>query len=120
MIITDKEVLRQLRIVRIPELREHIESYEEDEIEGRTQMEILKEEAEYLLYDMYNEEGNIYGDDLREAREWLRETKNGTQYRLLSLEPSFITQCENKTLRAKNTVNEYKRLCNLVERLRRM
>lgn len=119
MVITDKEVKRQLRLVNIPELTEMVETYPDDERDGMTEMEVLKHEAQYIWY-MFHEGGTSFCDGLEEAREWLKETKNGTVYSLKEVSPSYIKRCQRETEIAKNAIKEYKRLCNLMERLKRL
>ena len=117
MKITDKEVLRQLKIVRSSELRENIETLPEDEVDGRSDMQVLKDELEYLL-SMYDEGGTYQSDDLEQAREFIRETKNGKQFKLDINDPvRSIKKSKIRFEQAKNTVNEYNRLKSLEKRI---
>ena len=115
MIITDKEVLRQLKFVRCGELEALMDSYPESERDGRSDMQVLADEAGYL-FDMYNEEGTGHYRDLREARWVLRETINGTviPFVLPDLKPKYSNQ---DIAGFKGVVNGYQRLKNLVNRL---
>jgi len=120
MKITDKEVLKQLNIVKCSELREHIEDTADDEIEGRSDMQILRDELEYLL-DLYEEGGTCHNDDLIQAREFMKETKRGKSipfYNTFPPTPKY-TPVRLKIMleRAKNTINEYNRLVSLAKRL---
>lgn len=115
MKITDKEVLKELKRVNISELDEMMRDYPEDERDNCSDMDILAYEAIYL-YDMFNEDGTAFSEDLEEAREILKETKHGKVIPLnpRTLKPKYpsyrIDGC-------KQTVNEYRRLGNLVKRL---
>lgn len=115
MEITDKRVLRELRIARNGTLSENIATRPENERDGRTDMEILLEEACDLL-DMYDEGDTCFSEALEDARDILRETKNGKEIPLNSktLKPKYPPYKIND---AKEIVNEYRRLNNLVKRL---
>lgn len=121
MKITDKEVLKQLKIVRCSDLDENIRTLSEDGIEGRSDMQVLKDELEYLL-SMYDEGGTCYSEDLEQAREFMRETKNGKVipcYNTLPPTPKYsVTRFNLELGRARNTINEYNRLKSLDKRLR--
>lgn len=120
MKITDKEVIRQLKIVRCGELEENLETYPEDELEGRSEMQMLADEASYLI-SMYEEEGTGHNDDLVNARHFMKETKNGTQipfYNTFPPQPKYTpVRLEINLKNARNTINEYNRLRSLMERL---
>lgn len=117
MKITDKEVLKQLRIVRCCDLEANIINTSEDEIEGRSDMQILKDELEYLL-SLYDEGGTCHSEDLEQAKEFIRETKNGKQFKLDINDPvRSIKRAQIRFEQAKNTVNEYNRLKRLEKRL---
>lgn len=120
MKITDKDVLRQLKIVRCSDLEESIRTFPEDEVEGKSNMQILKEEVDYLL-SLYNEGGTIHSEDLEQAREIIRETKNGKVipcYNTVPPTPKYtVTRLELEVGKAKNTINEYNRLRSLQKRL---
>lgn len=117
MTITSKEVQRQLKIVNSCELEEMLDCYPENERGGRSDIQMLADEAGYLL-SMFNEEGTAHNDDLTDARELLRETKYGREIPLneKTLKPVYRPS-EIQT--AKDIVNEYARLTNLLIRLRR-
>lgn len=120
MKITDKEVLKQLKIVRCSELEVNIINTSEDEVEGRSDMRILKDELEYLL-SLYDEGGTCHSEDLEQAREYIKETKNGKQFKLDANDPvRSIKRAQIRFKQAKNTVNEYNRLKSLEKRLKEM
>ena len=120
MKITDKEVLKQLRIVRCSDLEENIRTLPEDEVEGRSDLQVLKDELEYLL-SLYDEGGTCHSEDLEQAREFMRETKNGKVipcYNTLPPTPKYsVTRLKLEVDKARNTINEYNRLKSLERRL---
>lgn len=118
MNITDKQVKHQLKLANISELTELVENYPDDEIDGRSELDILKNEA-YYLYDMFNECGTVFYDDLNWAREMIKETKNGTVFHGL-LDSRQLALAKIEVDKANNTLNEYKRLCNLIKRLKKL
>ena len=117
MKLTDKEVLRQIKMARCGELEENIREISEDEIEGRSDMQVLKDELAYLL-DLYEDEGTGHSEDLTQARKFIRETKNGKQFKLDINDPvRSIKRSESRFEQAKNLINEYNRLKSLEKRL---
>lgn len=119
MKITDKEAKKQLKMIGFMELSESIETYPEEERNGRTDLEIILQEAEYFL-DMYDED-TVYYEDLEQAKEFLRESKNGKIipcWNTLPPMPKFSTiEFEIKVQEARNSINDYKRLKAGVQRL---
>lgn len=115
MNITDSEVLKELKRVRSWELQEDIAEYPENERDGRSDMKFLADECSYIL-SKFQEDGYSLCEDLQEAREILRETKNGKVIPLWksTLKPVYdkhrIQQC-------RDTINEYNRLKSLMKRL---
>lgn len=115
MKITDKEVLKELKRARSYELYESLETYPEDEREGRSDMQMLADECSYII-SCFEENGHVLGDDLERAKEIIKETKNGKVIPLWSqsLTPMYSKHdIEN----ARNAINEYRRLKNLMKRL---
>ena len=121
MAITDKEVLRQLKIANFYELTESVMSFPEDERDGKSDMDILRDEVSYFL-SMFTEGDTVYSDDLEQAREFIRETKNGKVipcYNTFPPVPKYSpTRLKIELDKARNTINEYNRLKKLNERLR--
>ena len=115
MNITDKNVLRELKIVNSYELDESIESYPEDERDGLSDMQILADEVSWRL-SLYTEGGTSTGEDYEEAKEILNETKYG---KVIPLNPRTLKPkySPSRIQSAKNSVNEYRRLCSCMERL---
>ena len=120
MKITDKEVLRQLKIVNCPDLEENIKTIPECEVNERSDLEILKEELEYLL-DLYESEGCCRNECLMQAKSFMRETKKGKVmpcYNTFPPVPKYtVEQLKLKLEGAKDILNEYARLKRLKGRL---
>lgn len=115
MNIKDPTVLAHLRTVRSTELEETLADYPEDERDGRSDMQMLADEAGYL-YSRYSEDGSGHRDDLLEAQRVLRATKNG-KVMPLSL-PGFVPKYSQSTIReCREIVNHHRRLANLIKRL---
>lgn len=113
MKFTDEKAIKLLARVRIEELEEMIETYPEDEIEGREDLQILADESGYLL-SMFDED-TVYYDDLKEARMIMSETRNGKRNFLL---PGFGLKYSDWDIRrSRNTINQYNRLRGLVRTL---
>lgn len=115
MKITDPHVLVQLRTARNGELAEMLADYPEDERDDRSDMQILADEAGYL-YSRYHEEGSRHRAGLAEAKRILQETQNG------AVMPLLLPFCAPKysdiqIQEYKATVNEHRRLRNLIKRL---
>lgn len=115
MKITDKEVLKEIKRVRSYDLEESINTYPENERDGRSDMQMLADEVSYQI-SLYTEDGTSTREDYEYAREILRETKYGKQIPLYAhtLKPKYRSY---EIEQAKNTVNEYRRLCSLMGRL---
>lgn len=120
MKLTDEKAIKMLRRARLIEVEESLDCYPEDERDGRSDMQMLADEAGYV-YSCYLEDGHCFKDDLDDSREKLRETKYGkvipvnpTTFKPLhGYYPSDI-QC------AKDCVNEFKRTESLVKRLEKL
>ena len=115
MKITDKVALAELKKVKSGLLYDMINDYPDDERDGRSDLEFLADEVSWHI-SCYNEDGHYWKEDLEEAKEILRETKNGKVIPLYlpSLEPKYTAR---EIERSKDTVNEYKRLVNCMKRL---
>lgn len=115
MNITDPEALKELKRVRSWNLQEDVAEYPENEREGRSDMQFLTDECSYILSN-FQEDGHALCEDLQEAREILRKTKNGKQVPLWqsTLKPVWD---KHRIESARDTVNEYNRLKSLMKRL---
>lgn len=117
MVITDKEVLKELKTAKCPDLWENLKTFPEAEQDGQSEMQILANECCYLI-EMYNEDGTRLCEDLKEAREFIKETKNGKSFALDTYDlKRSLERGKMRFQQAKNTVNEYNRLTSLKKRL---
>ena len=118
MKLTDHEAIKALKKVRIWDLEQMIEDYPEDERDGRSDWDMIGNEASWLL-DALNEDENANHEALLEAREILRETHNGKTMPILV--PSFKPKYKEYQVRdAKEFVNMYNRLVRFVNKLKGM
>lgn len=115
MIITDKEVLKEIKRVRSGVLWESINAYPDDERDGRSDMEFFADEVSYMI-SCIHENGHSWCDDAEWAREVLRETKNGKVMPLWpeSLQPIYR---QSDIQIARDIINENRRLENCLKRL---
>lgn len=114
MKLTDKQALREQRLVNSADLDESVSNYPEDERDGRSDLQFIADEVSYLI-SCYEEDGHVLHDDLWWARDILRETNNGKFIPLTSslkpkYRPSDITT-------SRNVINEYRRLKSCMKRL---
>lgn len=118
MRLTDKLAIKALEKVRICELEEMISEYPENEVDGRSDWEMIANEAGWLL-DSYNSYDTVLNEDLQEARGILSKTRYGKCIPLnaRTLKPIY-SQVDIEC--AKRTVNEYNRLSRFVQKLKGM
>lgn len=76
MILKDKDAKRWLKICDCPALSESVESFPEEERDGKSDLQILADEVGYRL-DLYTEEGNWVEEEYKEAVEFLKDFKRG-------------------------------------------
>ena len=86
MKITDKVVLSELKKVRSAELEENLETFPEEERDGKSDLEIFCDEVYYLI-DMYIEPGTRQYNNLQWAREIMKKTRRGT---IIPVDGNFI------------------------------
>ena len=115
MNIADAEVLKELKRVRSCDLEDSLLDYPEDERDGRSDMQCLADELSWILSN-YKEDGHVLCDDLQEAREIIRETKNGKVIPLWqgTLQPMYS---KSRIQSCRDTINEYNRLQSLLKRV---
>ena len=115
MKITDKVALAELKKVNSGLLYDTVNDYPDDERDGRSDLEFLADEVSWHL-SCYNEDGHYWKEDLDEAKEILKETKNGKVIPLFTdtLKPVYSSW---KIDRAKEQIKEYRRLVNCMKRL---
>ena len=114
MKITDKAVLSELKKVRSVELENNLDSFPEEERDGKSDLEIFCDEVYYLI-DMYIEPGTRQYNDLKWAREIMKKTKRGTVIPVDLNFNSKYSQCDVDL--ASEITNEVKRLKNCTRRL---
>lgn len=118
MKVTDPKVKKIIKSLKCDEVKESIRSYPEEERDGKTDIEILRDEVAYYL-EMYEEEGTRLGDDLEEANVIKRRTKNFkcTPYHIspVCFEPVYP---EWRIQAAKRTIEEYNQLKRLTKKLK--
>lgn len=100
MKITDPKAKRIFNSLKCYECKESIESYPEDERDGRSDIELIREDIEYFLY-MFEEVEGVYSADLEEAREIKRRTKNYkvTPYYRTTLKPVYLLGIDTRIRR---------------------
>ena len=120
MKFTDKNAIKMLKKLNVFDVEDDIDFYPEDERDGRSDMQMLADEAGYVL-SCYEEDGHAYHDALEEAREKLYETQYGKVIPLdvRTLKPKH-GYWEYDIQNAKDYVNGYRRLQRLVEKLKKM
>ena len=116
--MTDVEAIKALRKVRCYDLEMMIADYPEDERDGRTDWDMIANEAGWLL-DAFNEDENANHEALLEARQIIRDTKNGTVF------PGLLTSAQVKSwgIRvqdARDLINMVNRLARFVQKLKGM
>lgn len=106
--ITDKKVLRVLGRIKNTWVYDNVNSFPDDERQGMSDMDILKNEIDYVInrFDDYN---GVIGRDLAEAKRILKETKNGKyiSFDINTFKPIYTDWEIND---AKNLIAEYKQL----------
>lgn len=120
MTITDKNVIKWLKAIGCCALYEMIEYITDAEIDNRSDIQVFADELSYCISN-YNEEGHLWQEVLQQARELMRETKNGKVIPLdhRTLKPKNGYRPEDITI-AKDTINEYKRMLYRYNKLRQM
>ena len=118
MKLTDKQAIKALKAVHIYDLEQAIEDYPEGERDGRSDWDMIANEAGWML-DAMNEDENANHEALLEAREVIRLTKNGTVF------PGLLTSAQLKTWEyrvqdARDYISMYNRLTRFVKKLKGM
>ena len=112
MKLTDPAAIKALEKVNIGELFDMLSDYPESDVDGRSDWEMIANEAGWLL-DMFNSSDTAHNEDLQEARECIRQYRKGVQ-RPLGYLPGYTID------NARRTVNEYNRLTRFVQKLKSM
>ena len=116
----DEQVIKLLKKVRMLDLEEAVDSYPEDERDGRNDWQMLADEAGYI-YSCFLEDGHVFKDDLDGSRALLRETKYG---KVIPLDQRTLKPKRgywpSEIQGAKDCVNEFNRLERLVRKLEKL
>lgn len=113
MDITDKYVVKQLEMVNSYDLDEMIESYPEEERNGKSDIQILADEASWVLYGMYLGDGTASNDEYERARLIFRYKNDPFR----AFEELRMLPTARDVRQAKELMNEVNRLKSLIRRL---
>ena len=118
MKLTDAEAIKALRRVRCHDLEMMLDDYPEDERDGRTDWEMIANEAGWLL-DGFRSDDHANHEALEEAKTLIRQTRNGKVF------PGPLTYVQLRSWRyrvqdARDLINMVKRLARFVEKLKGM
>lgn len=121
MILTDKTVTDLIKKADSAELEYRIHIMTDEDREGRTDIEILTDEIDWLLY-LYSEDSDSdYYYDLKEARSLIRKTDDGKRIPI-SIETfrplKGYTQPEIEYARL--IIAEYKRIKTVANKLAKL
>lgn len=106
MKLTDNEAIKALKKARICELEDMISDYPESDVDGRSDWDMIANEAGWLL-DSFCSYDTVHHDDLEECYEIIRDSRRiNPQYSSWDLK------------RARKTVNEFNRLYRFVQYLK--
>lgn len=118
MKLTDTEAIKALKKVRCGDLEQMIEDYPEDERDGRTDWEMIANEAGWLL-DGFHDYDHANHEALEDAKECIRRTQNGKVMPLsvVTLKPVYQPY---EVRDARDLINMVNRLTRFVQRLKAM
>ena len=116
MKLTDENAIKALKKLRCYDLEMMIADYPENERDGRSDWDMIANEAGWLL-DGFRDPEHANNEALQEAKELIRKTKNGTVF------PGLVTSVQLESWRilvqdARDLVNMVKRLERFVRRLK--
>lgn len=119
MKLTDGKAIAMLQRARLYDVEESIDTYPENERDGRDDWQMLADEAGYI-YSLYFED-TCHAEALEDARRVLAETKYG---KVIPLDPRTFKPkrgyMPSDIQVAKDIVNEFNRLKRFCERLEKM
>ena len=117
MKITDKEALNIIEKIDDTVLFDTIYDYPEEERDGRTDLEFVADEISWQIY-CYNDDSHTGFYDLEDAKQKLRETKNG---KIIPLNPETFKPVygywKSDIQGARDIVNTYNRMTRALKRL---
>lgn len=116
MNITDRKMKELVRRIKCAGLKASILTFPEAERDGKTDKQIITDEVDYFK-ELFEEEGNMFNDDLERSRALLRETKNGKEFP--TIDTKEISMYMIAVESAKRTVSEYRQIRRISETLRR-
>ena len=120
--ITDERVLKEIKRTNNGWLTERmLDNWTEEEREGRTDMELLIDEVEWL-FDLYNDKKTDVAMKLKEAKQLLKEISNEEKIKNKKIDyysylPYGTIQYVNGLQWAKDIISEYERLKLLMKRI---
>lgn len=131
MKISDKELKELVDKVNDCDLEENIESFPNDELDGRGELDIVLDEVEWLIYcyeDYDDSEGAgfIQGVYLLNAKQLLKDTENGKRFKGLLLSSELQKKMEEvkharRVIAGYNNLKKlYDDLCKLEEQRRKV
>ena len=112
--LTDQEAIKALKKANILELEEMVTDYPESDRDGRTDWDLIANEAGWLL-DMFNSGDTAHSEDLKEAKEIVYRFRTG---RMIYWQDGRPMWDEIDHERAKRTIREYNRLARFVSKLK--
>jgi|GEM_PF-6484084 len=115
MKLTDKRLEQMVGKVKSLDLEEAINTLPEEERDGRSDAQIVRDELDWLIYS-FNEGGCASCEALKEAGRLIYKTKGGKVFDGL-LTSSQILHEEVKVREAKDLANEYNRLKRFKKRM---
>ena len=120
MKLTDKNVLKWLKAIKCCRLDNMISDMDDNEIEGRSDIQIFADELSYCI-SKYNDYGDMWYEELAHSKALLKYTKNGKVIPLdsITLKPKKGYRPED-ILIAKDVVNEYRRMVSRYNKLKQM
>lgn len=121
MKISDKELKELVDKVKDFDLEENINSFPNDEIDGRSELDIVLDEVEWLIYcyedySISEGAGFIQGVSLLSAKKLLEDTENGKRFEGFLLSSELQKKME-EVKHARRVVDGYNRLKRLFDDL---
>lgn len=121
MTLADKTATDLIKKADSAELEYRIHIMTDEDREGRTDIEILTDEIDWLLYLYSEDSDSSYWFDLKEAKKLIRKTKNGT-YIPISIETfrPLKGYAPHDIENARQIIAEYKRIKTVANKLAKM